>query len=67
MVRPDEAGFVRPVLHHAPGVRAGHPLQDGAVVVAQPGEERQVVAPGQDIDGVDLDQVQPGKGTAHRP
>ena len=67
MVRADEAGLVGPVLHHPARVGPRHPRQDGAVVVAEPGEERQEVAAGHHIDGVDLNQVQPGKGTAHRP
>ena len=67
MLGPDEAGFVGPVLHHAPRMGCGHPLEDGAVVVAEPGEERKEVAPGEDIDGIDLDKLEPGKGPAHRP
>ncbi|MCY1223917.1 hypothetical protein D9M72_360570 [compost metagenome] len=67
MVRTDKARLVGPVLHHAARVGARHSLEDGAVVVPQAGEERQVMAPRQHIDGVDLDEVEAGKSTAHRP
>ena len=33
---------------------------------SEPREERQVLGAGEDIDRVDLDQLEPGKGPAHR-
>jgi hypothetical protein len=48
-------------------MNGGHPLEDRAVVIAEPGKERKEVAPGYNIDGIDLDQLDPGKGAAHRP
>ena len=67
VVRPDEAGFVRPILHHPARMLGRHPVQNGTVVISEPGKEGQIVAAGKDVDGVNLDQVQPVKGTAHRP
>jgi hypothetical protein len=44
-----------------------HPLEDRAVVIAQPGKERKEVAAGNNVDGINLDKLDPGKGSAHRP
>jgi hypothetical protein len=46
---------------------ARHPLENGAVVVPEAGEEWQEVAPCEDIDRVDLNELDAGKGPAHRP
>ena len=57
------APSIRPPLR---GLSHRERVQQLRGVGAQPGEDRQVLGPGEDVDRVDLDQFQPGKGPAHR-
>ena len=52
-----ERGLVRPVLDQPAGRPVTGPVDEGAVVRAEPGPERQVVAARDDVDAVDLDDA----------
>ena len=54
--RRHEAGLVRPVLDEPPRGAVAHPVEQGRVERTQAGEEGQVVAAGQDVDAVHLDE-----------
>jgi len=51
-----QRSLVTPVLEQL-AVVEGHPVDQPAVVRAEPGEGRQVVGAGEDVDAVDLQQA----------
>ena len=56
-LRWDQARLVRPVLDEAARTDVAGPVEQGRVVGTEAGEEREVLAAGEDVDAVDLDDA----------